>query len=418
MEAKPPRESLLFPPKQATAAHRRCWHRVEVFHFSLCRRRGHACTHAYADSCAPDVLWQQRWLLHLRWCDFGKQSELLRQEIPLSSPGTPRRLMPAGATEPGLSPRIILSHGSRIESLTSVSSNNTHTHKTFFLRLPSQFSPWNHHKYFSWGGGVTGAKDWGQEEEEEAAPSQTHLILQGSSSFCPLKPVDSAQPGIYCSSAQLHYLWLLFLFLCAHSCYSDTKTSSLLRAVTIKKQDEYTTQHINTDCKLCIARPHLPSVLKWIFHKSKLSHPHRIKCWCLSAQSQRQETPPSCSRSRYLNCFRKPDMLSSVSLSGCVVFWARRPPQHGRVGFVWGAKWGHPDRMEGLICCFPEDNSFLEAMKCVVMRKKREKLSNLCITLSGPLLCLTVRNRSASSSTSVETPSLILWSASERKKSV
>lgn len=62
-------------------------------------------------------------------------SELLRQEIPLSSPGTPRCLMPASATEPGLSPRLRLSHGSRIESLI-LPHQTTHTHKTFFCGCP------------------------------------------------------------------------------------------------------------------------------------------------------------------------------------------------------------------------------------------------------------------------------------------
>lgn len=79
--------------------------------------------------------------------------------------------------------------------------------------------------------------------------------------------------------------------------------------------------------------------------------------------------------------------------------------------------------------CFPGDNSFLEAINCAVVFLKGlffgesdsyEEGSHLWIALSSPVvreeLCLTVQNWSALSSTSAETRSLILWSASEPAK--
>lgn len=215
------------------AAHRRCWRWVEVGRYLILTSVDAEATHAHMHT-----------LTHVlqMCCDSNLASAVvwLRQTVWAAAPRNPLIITwhtrppyaSLQSTEPGLSLRLRLSHGSGIESVI-LSHQTTHTHKTFFLRLPSQFSPWNLHKCFSWGGGVAGAKDWGQEEEE--ASSQLHLILQGSSSFCSLKPVDSARPGIYCSRAQLHYLWLLFLFLCAHSCCNDTKSSSLLRTVTKKK---------------------------------------------------------------------------------------------------------------------------------------------------------------------------------------
>lgn len=62
----------------------------------------------------------------------------------------------------------------------------------------------------------------------------------------------------------------------------------------IPQKKHMTSQHKYRCYKLYIGHPHLHSVLKWIFHKFKLSHPHHSTCQRLSEQGRwREETPPS-----------------------------------------------------------------------------------------------------------------------------
>lgn len=124
------------------------------------------------------------------------------------------------------------------------------------------------------------------------------LTLASSSCLCCATSTQFTLPAVYCSRAWVQYQWLLCIHVCAvlhwqHWRLPHWKQSDYYHFEKWKHEDSpkkhMTSQHKYRCYKLYIGHPHLPSVLKWIFHKFKLSHPHHSTCQRLSEQGQWRE---------------------------------------------------------------------------------------------------------------------------------